>query len=475
MPRPTSPGRSLLKLLEQAAAPIYALDSRRRIVFANTALGIWLGREIASLIGLRCDYHAGSSEQASSEIGAALCPPPEAFLGQVAEGMVARTPSEQQPHELRPAQFTWLGGGSAGTGVLLVVVLPAEAPPGKPSTNVSITAADLHVLLQRVRGKLGRRYATSQLIGETDSIRNVREQVRVAIAARSRVLVVGRTGSGREHVARTIHYGHGAAERGPLVPIACSLVDAEAMQSTLTSLLREQMDLPPEHSPVALLVDVDRLRPDAQQELAGFMLLPNVELQTLATARVPLQRLAAKGKFRTDLAFALGTLTIRLPALKDRRDDVPLLAQHFLEEQNAAGGKQLSGFSSAAMEFLLLYDWPGNLDELAAAVHESCGRAAGPQVQPADIPDWVHLAVHSAAHPPRDLETIQLDEFLAEIEKELLQRALRVARGNKSKAAQRLGISRQRLLRRLSQLGLAPAITASDEEPVVFEPLPEES
>jgi DNA-binding NtrC family response regulator len=195
----------------------------------------------------------------------------------------------------------------------------------------------------------------------------------------------------------------------------------------------------------------------------------------LATARVPLQRLAAKGKFRTDLAYALSTLTIRLPSLKSRREDVPLLAQHFLEEKNAAGDKQLSGFAAAAMELLTTHDWPGNLDELATVVREACERAAGPQVQSADLPESLHLALHGAAHPLRELESIQLDEFLAEIEKELLQRALKASRGNKSKAAQMLGISRQRLLRRLAQLGLGPAIGATDDEPVVFEPLPEET
>jgi DNA-binding NtrC family response regulator len=181
---------------------------------------------------------------------------------------------------------------------------------------------------------------------------------------------------------------------------------------------------------------------------------------------------SAKGKFRRDLAYALGTLTIVLPPLAKRREDIPLLAQHFLEESNTTREHQLSGFAPAAMELLAGLLWPGNIDELAKAVREACQGAAGPQVTLADLPRWVHLAKGASGNAPRRHEPIQIDTFLAEIEKELMVRALGVARGNKSKAAQLLGISRPRLLRRLAQLGLIapPAI----EEPVVFEPLPEE-
>jgi DNA-binding NtrC family response regulator len=182
--------------------------------------------------------------------------------------------------------------------------------------------------------------------------------------------------------------------------------------------------------------------------------------------------LAAKGKFRRDLAYELSTLTIKLPRLASRREDIPLLAQHFLEEANAASDRQLSGFQPAAIELLTSLAWPGNIDELAGAVRAACAKATGPCVMLADLPDWVHLAHDAAAQPPRDDEPIQLDAFLAEIEKELLARALKKTRGNKSKAAALLGLSRPRLLRRLAQLGLIAPSEA--EEPVIFEPLPEE-
>jgi DNA-binding NtrC family response regulator len=186
----------------------------------------------------------------------------------------------------------------------------------------------------------------------------------------------------------------------------------------------------------------------------------------MATAARRLSRLVAKKKFRGDLACALSTLVISLPRLARRTEDIPLLAQFFLEEANADGGKQHSGFSSEALDRLAGYDWPGNVEELATVVREAHAKAAGPVVQAADLPAIVHHAAAAQARTRKAAEPIRLDEFLERIEKELLERALAQARGNKTKAAQLLGIHRARLIRRLVQFGLVPAAAG---EPIIFE------
>ena len=467
MPRPLSPGRLLLRTLEETATPLLVLDNQRRIVFASRSLGEWAGVDAERLVGLRCDYHTGGDVPLTS-VAAALCPPPEAFTGTVASGSVGRPALANRPSEQRPARFVTLSGKSAAEGGLLLVVVqpPQELPAAE--TLAAPTPERLHALLADLRGQLGKRFSIGQLIGESHVMHAVREQVRVAAETRARVLVVGPQGSGREHVARTIHHARQAP--GPLVPIACALADAEQMQRLLAGVLRQVE--PGEQPAVALLLDVDRLSKEAQQELAGFLQFPHIELHTLATAGRPLSRLVTKGKFRADLALVLGTLTIRLPGLARRRRDIPLLAQHFLEEANAAGGPQRAGFLPAALERLLALPWPGNIDQLAAAVREACERAAGPRIAPADLPDWIEAAESAAQRTPRDDESIRLDELLEQIEREILERALRKARGNKSKAAELLGVNRNRLLRRLAQFGLIEPAAA--EEPVVFEPLPEQ-
>jgi transcriptional regulator with PAS, ATPase and Fis domain len=470
MPRPLAPSRKLVRFLEESATPIAAIDAERKVVFVSRKLAEWLGVEAEQLVGVRCAYQA-AADDGMAAIAAGLCPPPEAFEGKVDSGCISRPASGDRPFEERPARYVHLAGPSDEDALLLVI---AATPGAQSAATCGLDPRRLHASLMELRSKLGSRFHISQLIGVSDAIARVREQVRIAAREGTRVLVVGPTGSGREHVARTIHYGQVAAAVGALMPIACELVDAEQMQAALASVLRRQAEAPVERPGAALLLNVDRLRPDAQQELAGFLQLPGIELRTLATARAPLLRLAVRGKFRRDLAYALSTLTISVPPLRSRQEDIPLLAQHFLEEANTDGGRQLSGFRPAAMELLVGWTWPRNVDELAQAVREAREKAEGTQIAASDLPPWIHLANRAAAYAPREVESIQLDEYLAEIEREILSRSLRAARGNKSKAAQLLGITRPRLLRRLAQLGLIAAPAADAEEPVVFEPLSEE-
>ena len=288
-----------------------------------------------------------------------------------------------------------------------------------------------------------------------------------------RILVLGPEGSGRELVARIIHYGPrgGGAAVGPLVPVDGALMDAELMQSTLTAFLKRQKEWQGERPPAILLKDADRLPADAQQEIAGFLRLPGVELPLIATATRSLSRLAKRGKFRRDLAYSLSTFTIQLPPLLEREGDLPLLAQFFLEEFNTGGSKQLTGFSPEAVDLLLAYSWPGNVEELAETIRQACGHASGLLVQATDLPATLHHSAEKEARSVAEPERIDLDTYLATIETELLRRAMAQSRGNKTKAAELLGIHRARLIRRLVQLGLAPA--ASAEEPVVFEPVEE--
>jgi DNA-binding NtrC family response regulator len=180
-----------------------------------------------------------------------------------------------------------------------------------------------------------------------------------------------------------------------------------------------------------------------------------LNLRTLATARVPLAQLVADNRFRQDLACLLSTLVIELPPLAEHPQDIPLLAQWFLEAGNVAAEKQLTGFVPEATEQLRDYPWPRNADELAQVVRQACAAATGPRVPAAALPERIWLATAAAALPPREEESLVLDEFLAEIEKELLQRALARAKGNKTRAARLLGLPRARLLRRLEQLGLS--------------------
>jgi transcriptional regulator with PAS, ATPase and Fis domain len=470
MARPLSPIRAVLRALERSCAPVYVLDAQRRIVFANAALATWVGLPAEQFLGRPCHYHAGGQDALEAAC-AGLCPPPEAFVGASETALVFRPATEDRPAEQRRARCLPLPSADGGDPWLLVVVDPpasegAAAAPAVVPSALPVRPEWLHAQLQALRSAEQAHYALARFVGQSPAVLRARELARLAAAATGGVLIVGPPGSGREHLARTIH---ALRSRGlaALLPLACPLLDAEGMQAGLTALLKAQQPSPGGPA-TALLLEVDRLPESAQHELSGFLRLPGVELRTLATSRRSLTRLAERGKFLPELAYRLSTLTIPLPPLARRRQDIPLLAQHFVEQHNAAGGKQLSGFQPAAVECLASLPWPRNVDQLRQAVEAAITRATGPFVTVADLPDWVHLARHDQQHPPRPVEPIQLDALLAEIEKEALLRALAQAKGNKSQAAELLGISRGRLLRRLMHFGL---IERAPHEPVIFEPL----
>ena len=474
MARQASPARLLLKKFDQAQSPIYLLSSDRKLQYANEACCQWLGKMLTELIGLRCDYSATSTRDGQPASAQSLGPPPEAFEQGCTQGEICGGP-ETAPAEVRTATFHALGGMA---GVLVIVGSPMAAPKHSDEHLVPRLG---HMQLLQLRSELDPALLLGPLIGQSHAIRRLREQVRVAQNANVRVMLIGPAGSGRRQLARAIHYADEPSQAGPLAPIDCPVMDAELMQLTLTRFLRLREGNTFRRPPALLLTDVDQLRPDAQQELAGFLLLPGVELQTISTASRSLHKLAARGRFRQDLAFALSTFTLTAPPLSKRLEDVPLLAQYFLEQHNARGGTQHSGFAQDALELLLLYPWPGNIDELAEAIKQTCSTATASLITAADLPQQLRQGREALLHQTAAEPPIKLPEFLAAVEKELLQRALRKANGNKSKAADLLGVQRARLIRRLVQLGLLqpaypePETAVRDEEPVVFEPIQPDS
>lgn len=444
---------ALSRLLATSQVPIYAVDEHRKIIYVNGACTEWLGVEVGELMGRRCDYHTPSKPEEPSKVVAGLCPPPEVFLGERTTMKVARQTVDGRLN-CRRAECLPLGDPASGCSGVVIVVEGQDLDDTTQAVADVTESRELHQRLRRLIHNAAGHYQLGQIIGEAPAIVQAREQVQLATSNDCRVVVVGPPGSGREHIARTINYAGAAKDSSPLAPLACSLLDAELLETTVSSFAASCAQLETEQPPALLLLEVDLLPPDAQTVLAGVLSIGEMHVRTIATARTTLSDLAEQGQFRHDLACELGTLVIQIPPLSNRKSDIPLLAQHFLEQINAKGGRQLSGFSVDAMDQLTSYTWPENVDELREFVRAACETSTGPVVQASELPERIQLAAEAEVRPSRADGPVMLDEFLAEIEKELLERALRQAKGNKAKAARLLGVTRQRVIRRIEFFGL---------------------
>lgn len=448
MPPSRASSNELGKLLGAAAEPLYLVAASRRIVFVNDACSQWLGTEAAELVGQECRYTA-TDLAGPAAVAAAICPPPDAFAG---THMWAPMILPGQPNAApRQAEFIPISLADETASAVLAIVSVKESGEA-PETDAS-TATQLHARLQAFRGRLMIRYHVDRLLGDTPAMRRVRSQVKLAAASAVPVSVVGTAGSGREHVGRAIHYGDGRGTAGPLVPLSCSLLDADLLQATLRTLARARSST--ERPATLLLEEVDRLAGEAQTELFRALASGVVTARVVSTSQEPLTQLANRETFRRDLAFLLSTLIISLPPLAERMADLPQLVQWYVEQANLASAKQIGGCSADALDRLADYGWPGDLTELESVVTEAHKQAQGPLILPHDLPDRLMLANQATARPARMEETIVLGDYLASIEHELILRALKRAKGNKTKAARLLGMTRPRFYRRLVQLGLA--------------------
>ena len=446
----------LLRLLQDAAQPVYLVDDERRIVFLNAACSDWLGIPADDLLGRRCRWQSGNSDrpEAAADV---LSPPPEAFQGRRSAGCVSKQGNDGLLVR-RAAEFVPLRGeGEVWIGVLAIVDAN-DLPVGDSATeNKGAETTDetgqLHLCVARVRADLARWHHVERLAGQSAAIQRVRAQVELAAAGSGTVLVAGPPGSGRQHVARTIHFAQ-QPPLGTFVPVACATLPAEVLRSTIASLITRH-SWPESNARVTLLLsDVHQLPIEVQPDVVRWLAALPKNVRFMATANEPLESLVERGAVSANLALALSTLVIELPRLAARREDIPLLAQMLLEDFNGQGQKQLRGFTPEALDRLAAYDWPGQIDELAGAVREACSAADGFEVGSADLPKQLQLAADAARIQRKQPDVINLENFLAGVETELIQRALREAKGNKSKAARLLGLTRPKLYRRMVQLGL---------------------
>ncbi len=314
--------------------------------------------------------------------------------------------------------------------------------------------------------RLDDRFGLHTIVGESAIIREVLDVVRQVAPSRATVLLDGESGTGKELVAQAIHHLSPRA-REPLVTVHCASLSSNLLESELfghekgaftgaferrqgrfemadggTLFLDEIGEID-----ASVQVKILRVLETRKFERVGGNQSIETDVRLIAATNRDLKKMVAEGKFREDLYFRLNVIKLHLPALRERREDIPLLANHFLKEYARENDKRVREISPEAMQLLIHYPWPGNIRELRNTLQRMVVMARGERLAEKDMPPELRVSA-----PPTGEEQVTLN--LAETEKRLIRKALEQTHGNISKAAPLLGISRRTLHRKLKEWNL---------------------
>jgi two-component system, NtrC family, nitrogen regulation response regulator NtrX len=324
---------------------------------------------------------------------------------------------------------------------------------------------------------------TQTMIGESYAMRQLREQVAMAAPTNGRVLIYGENGTGKELVARTIH-ALSRRRAATFVEVNCAAIPEELIESELFGHVRgaftgavsdrrgkfEVADggtiFLDEIGDMSLKTQAKVLRVLQEQtmEAVGGTARIKVDARVLAATNKDLQAEIRSGRFREDLYFRLNVIPIFVPPLRDRQEDIPLLADHFMADFAREYGRRLKTFESTARAVLQHYPWPGNVRELRNVIERLMIMVPGEIISPADLSfldpaALTRVATVDAAGPRQSLHEAR-DQF----ERDLILRTLAEQQGNMSRTAEVLGVERSNLYRKMKAFGIAPSRRV-DEEP----------
>jgi DNA-binding NtrC family response regulator len=321
---------------------------------------------------------------------------------------------------------------------------------------------------RQLREQLELRYHFDNIVGRSPSMREIFATIERVAPSRATVLLAGESGVGKDLIARAIHH-HSPRKDEAFIKINCTAIPENLMESELfgyekgaftganttkpgrfeqadkgTVFLDEIGDVP-----AAIQVKLLRILQDREFERLGSNKTRHIDVRVIAATNADLRAALEQGTFREDLYYRLNVVPINIPPLRERKEDIPYLADHFVRKHSHELGTPERALTDAALEKLLSYHWPGNVRELENAIERSLVLASDDRLDAADI--RLEAAPSRASSSPAFLpDGLTLDQY----EQSIIREALRRAGGNKSQAARLLGLTRNALRYRLAQMGL---------------------
>ena len=327
-----------------------------------------------------------------------------------------------------------------------------------------------------LRSQLERRYSFEGIVGRSRPMRDLFQLLETVSVTNSTILVSGETGTGKELVARAIH--HNSPRRGnQFVAINCSAIPETLLEAELFGHVRGAFTgavgnrvgrFEQAHKGTLLLDEVGTMSGPLQMKLlrtlqereverVGDSRTIKVDVRVIAATNSDLTKLVGAGKFREDLYYRLNVIPVRLPPLRDRREDIPLLVQHFLDRfcRELGPPRPTMTVSQQAMRRLMAYEWPGNVRQLENALERAVALSAGrTQIELADLPPDLQELSDAPSSGVFSLpeDGIDFHEYVGNVERELIRQSLERTGGNKGRAAQLLNLKRTTLVEKLKRM-----------------------
>ena len=323
------------------------------------------------------------------------------------------------------------------------------------------------------------RHRFCDIIGKSPHMQKIYDLIDLITETRTTVLITGESGTGKRLVAQAIHYSSPQSDKKPFVEVSCAALPETLLESELfghvkgafTGAIKDRvgrfesaeggtifLDEIDSFSPV-LQVKLLRVLQEGEFERVGETKTRKANVRIITATNQDLEECIKNGKFRNDLYYRLNIISIGIPPLRERKEDIPLLIEHFIEKHTKQLNKQIHGISDEAIEKLMSYHWPGNVRELENVIERACVLTRGPLITFSDMPEFIlnkraDVLFANEKDAVTDNDGVSLKDALKDPEKKIIIDALEKSRWNKKEAAESLGINRTTLYKKLNHYGI---------------------